>query len=273
MALKDSIEELIGSVHSCGTRDGVKELEGLFSKKQKELGGNITPMMAIRVKDAINTRYQQFDDMESERKEMEANKKKDEEAAKIQAKMDEGLFVSTDVEFFNHEVPLDETDISAVCIMDMNARVPTKGHRELLGMIEDAADHVGATARVYVNEGGVADKRQLIESIAPESVKVLEKDYMVAELDRLRDLGATRVFAFVPESRVAEYRRYGRHFLREGQRFEVVTYNNKTRSAEMVEFVRKDDFDSFLEASPFEPAMSEVIYESLLFDYVEAETE
>lgn len=270
MALKDSIEELIGTIHNCNTRDGCSELEALYNKKKKDLGGNITPIMDIRVRDALRGRNQAFDEPEAEAKEMAAAKKKEAEDAKVQAKMDEGLFVCTESEFFNHELPLDETDISAVCIMDMKAAMPTVGHKELLGMLEDAAEHVGAPARVYLNEGGLPmeQKQSLIESISPDSVQVFEKDYMVTELDRLRVLGASRVFALVPESRVSEYRRYGKHFLREGQRFEIITYKNKLPSTEMVEYARRDAFGKFLESSPFEPSEAESLYEYLISDYI-----
>lgn len=270
MNIKDRIEELIGSIHGCQTKQGVEELQTLFKKKQKELGSIITPMATIRVNDAINGKLKSFEDADHERKEVEAEKKQAQKDAEIAAKMDKGFHQTNETEFFNTDVVLDESRVDACVIMDLNCHVPTKTTVKAMKMLADAAIRVGGTARLYVRDGGLDQqyKLGLVESVSPETVDVFDRNYVFAEVDKLLQRGVYRIFAMIEEDMVPEYKRVAQHFLREGLRFEIITYTNEPTEA-MYEYALTDDYDSFVAESPFNLVETEKLYESILEEIVE----
>ncbi|AUR85783.1 ATP-dependent DNA helicase [Vibrio phage 1.081.O._10N.286.52.C2] len=250
MAIKDKLEELIGTIRSCSTKDGVAEIEKLYAQKKKELGANITPMMDIRVRDAIRGRHTQFDNEAAEAKEMAKMKKQEDDANAIAAKMESGLFVTSEKEFFLHETVLDACAIDAACIMEVSADIPTNGHIELYKTLSEAAVHVGATAKMIIPPSrnrvlSDADRVRMFESMS--NVDVETKCVMFAEVERMIARGQTRVFALVESEKIAEYRRLGQHFLRVGGlRFEIVEVKNKIPSSVVEQFIANDDLDSFM---------------------------
>ncbi|CAM0039759.1 DNA helicase [Vibrio phage F86] len=268
MNIKDRIEELIGSIHNCSTKDGVCEIEKLYGQKKKELGANITPMMDIRVRDAIRGKYDMFDAEAAEKKEMAAQKKTETAAAAIAGKFDEGLHVVDEKSFFLHETVVNESAIDAMCIMDVDASIPTIGHKELSKSLSEACTHVGAQGRIVVGEVvnkllPIEERVEIFESFSDVDVKA--KGNMFAEVETLIQRGVTRMFAFVESERVAEYRRLGRHFLRVGGlRFEIVEVSNKVPSSVVENLIRDDNLEEFVEHMPMRMYEAEKIFDRQL---------
>lgn len=268
MAIKNKLEELIASVHQCTTKDGVVEIERLYTQKKKELGANITPMMDIRVRDAIRGKISKFERDDHAAKESSALKKKRQEAEEIAAKLDEGLFVVSEKQFFEHETLVDECAIDAACIMDVESRIPTMGTKELSKTLSEACEHVGAHGLLYVPESksSVLSLDEQIKIIKTFSdVDVHAKGVMFSEVEDLISKGVTRVFALVEEEKIAEYRRLGRHFLRMGGlRFEIVEVKNKVPSRVVEEMIRSDNISQFFENMPLPIDEAERVYDQHL---------
>ncbi|CAM0067896.1 DNA helicase [Vibrio phage K567] len=268
MNIKDRIEELIGSVHNCTTKDGVCEIEKLYAQKKKELGANITPMMDIRVRDAIRGKCDMFDAEAAERDEAKQVKETEAAAAAIAGKFDEGLHHTTEKEFFLHETVIDESAIDAMCIMDVDGSIPTNGHKELSKSLAEACEHVNAQGRIFVPEEAnkllsINERVEIIESFS--DVDVVPKGVMFAEVEQLIERDITRVFAFVESDKVAEYRRLGKHFLRSGgHRFEIVEIKNKVPSNIVENLIRDDSLEEFFEQMPMPMNEAEKIFDRQL---------
>lgn len=268
MAIKDKLEELIASVHQCTTKDGVVEIEKLYTQKKKELGANITPMMDIRVRDAIRGKITMFDKENAAAKEEARRKKQQEEAEAIAAKLDEGLFVVSEKEFFDHETVVNECAIDAACIMDVDSSIPSVGHKELTKTLSEACEHVGAVGKIFVPESqnkvlSLQERVELFESFS--DVDVAPKGVMFAEVENMIQKGITRVFAFVEANKVAEYRRLGRHFLRVGgTRFEIVEVKNKVPSSTIENLIREDNLIEFMRSVPMPLNEAEKIFDRQL---------
>lgn len=273
--MKHKVDELISNIHQCCTSDGVSKIEQHYKQKIKDLGDMITPIMRIRIEDAIAGRRNTLDsndvekqNMIRDKEEQETQDKIDAENEKVDAKVNEGLFFVTESEFFNTDVKLDETSIDAACILDIDMAVPTKGHTELFDMLDEAAARVGSTAKVYIDNVVSRDINRIAiaESISASSIEVQHKPYMISEVEKLMEKGIYRIFAFVEEKKVPEYTRVGRHFLKEGLRFEIITYKNKIQPSKMFEYLNDDDFDSFIENSPLGVNDTEKLYDTLMED-------
>lgn len=254
MSLKSRIEELISSVHNSTTYDGVKEIEDLYTRKKKELGAAITPMMDIRVRDCIRGKIESFESLKKEREEASAAKEMQRQADELASKMDEGLHVVEEREFFNHETRLHECSIDAAVLMHLSGDIPTAGHKELIKVLEDAAHHVGGQSRLFASTKSLS----LTESFSGEETDVENINNLYREVDELISHGVTRLFAMVEEENVAMFRRLGKHFLREGgYRFEIVKVKNKVKTSDLMECVTSDDFDKYAELSGVSLAESE----------------
>lgn len=222
-------------------------------------------MMDIRVRDAIRGKITMFDKESNAEKEEAAMKKQQQEAEAIAAKLDEGLFVVSEKEFFEHDTVVNECAIDAACIMDIDASIPSVGHKELTKTLSEACDHVGAVGKVFVPEShnhvlSLQERVEIIESFS--DVDVAEKGVMFSEVENMIQRGITRVFAFVESEKVAEYRRLGRHFLRVGgTRFEIVEVKNKVPSSVIDNLIREDNLTEFFRSVPMPLAEAEKIFD------------
>lgn len=274
MNIKNRIEELIGSIHTCTTKAGVEEIGKLYAQKKKELGANITPMMDIRVRDAIAGKCDMFDSEAAEREEAKKAKEAENAAAEVAGKFDEGLHVTTEKDFFLHETVVVDGSIDAMCIMELEMSIPTSGHHELQCSFEEAAEHVGARARTIISEDTsciipIDERIEIVETFT-ESSEVVKKGVLFAEIDALIANDVTRVFAFVEQHKIPEYRRLGKHFLRSGgHRFEIVEIKNKTPSSYVEQCVRDDNLRMFIENSPVDSVYAENIFDRALEQILE----
>lgn len=268
MNIKSRIEELIASIHQCTTKDGVVEIEKLYTQKKKELGANITPMMDIRVRDAIRGKCDGFDAETAQRDETAKQKELEQAQAAIAGKFDEGLRTTTEKDFFLHDTVIDESMIDAMCIMDVDVSIPTNGHRELSKTLYDACEHVNAQGRILIGEVTskllpISERVEIFETFSDVDVK--EKVNIFAEVESFIKRDITRLFVFVESDKIAEYRRIGKHFLRVGgKRFEIVEVKNKIPSSVVEKAIRDDELRSFIESVPMEIQEAEKIFDRQL---------
>lgn len=262
MNLKSRIEELITSVHSCSTEAGVKEIETLYTNKKRELGAAITPMMDIRVRDAIAGKLDGFASAAADREARKAAKEKEDEQMALAAKLDEGLHVVSEKDFFKHNTKVDHTAIDAVVMMELIGKLPTKGHRELYSVLEDAAEHVGGYSQLLVVDDV---NKSLLESCVGEYTDVLTDENLYALVEEHIRLGVSRIFAMVEECNIPKYRRLGKHFLQNGgHRFEIVQVKNKISEGALDEFVKSDNLLEFYKALPCELKEAEDLFDERL---------
>lgn len=262
MSLKERIGELISNIAGCTTCDGVKEMEAMYSGKKKEMGDEITPMMDIMVRDAIAGRRTEIETAEAEAAEKKAEAEQKKKDAKAIKKMDEYKDVKmTTYEDFLAESAGGDVSIHKAVFTFARMNPPTIAHAQLMEQMAVVAESTGSMPMVYLshtqdekrNPLSYDQKRYFVESIAPETVQVVESDVrnLFDLLEHLSNKGFTELYAVVGNDRIDEFQRAGRYFLNHvnGHSFTVVNSGDREvsdiSSTNLRDLVEVGDFPCF----------------------------
>ena len=286
--LKNRLEELISNINSCTTVAGVGEMEDLYTKKKKELGENITPMMDIRVRDAIAGRRGELERYEEEaaeaakeKKAAEEQKKLDADSSKIAATLDEhGVWHSKYEDFWKRKVNINETSIDTAVVTFARMNPPTKAHAMIGSHIQEIADATGGHGIVFLSQTQdpkrnpltVEQKVEFVDKMMPERVEINTTQInLFSMVESLANRGFTTIYALVGADRIDEFARCGKYFLAKGgQSFEVVSTGERegtgmrgVSSTAMREAIDEDSWEMFEELTSLERADAELLYDTL----------
>lgn len=209
VGIKDRLQELIGNIQQCSTEGGLSELEQLYKQKQKEHKNDITPMMDIMVRDAIEGRRGAF---ASERQEVTEQRYTQFKRTPIE--IDEGC--STAVYYYDEMFPVTHSNV-------------------VLGeQVQSVIDRLEAAPMVFISDCTSPYKpleysqRKNIYESAEGTLDFMEsKGSHLANINEMLRKGIVNIYACANSKRLDEMREVGKYFLKHGgQSFRIIELND-----------------------------------------------
>lgn len=236
VGIKNRLQELIGNVQQCSTESGLNELETLYNKKKKEHKTEISPMMDIMVRDAIDGRRGAF---ASERETVTEQRYSQFKQSPID--IDDGC--STAVYYYDEMFPVTHSNV-------------------VLGeQVQSVIDRLEAAPMVFISGCTSSYKpfdytqRKSIYESAQGSLDFIEsKGSHLANIMEMLRSGIVDIYACAKNEQLEEIREVGEYFLNHGgHSFCIVELNDylsesmPTDPRSLHEIVVQEDYESYSE--------------------------